>query len=78
MTISAIFTRGGGGGDSLIKVGRDVRTQALGFGRKMSRPPLDFLSKKPVKNRHQQINHTSRTANKNMNNEVDEGVRPIS
>ena len=34
--------------------------------------------KKTCKKRHQEINHTSRTANKKMNNKVDGGFRPIS
>ena len=37
-----------------------------------------FYPKKHVKKRHQEINHTSRTANKKMNNEVDGDFRPIS
>ena len=37
-----------------------------------------FLPKKHVKKRHQEINHTSKTADKKMNNEVDRGFRPIS
>ena len=37
-----------------------------------------FYQKEHVKKRHQEINHTSRTANKKMNNEVDGGFRPIS
>ena len=34
--------------------------------------------KKTCKKRHQEINHTLRTADKKMNNEVDGGFRPIS
>ena len=38
-----------------------------------------FLPKKTCKNkRHQEINHTSRTADKKMNIEIDGGFRPIS
>ena len=33
-----------------------------------------YPKKKHVKKRHQEINHTSRTANKKMNNEVDGGL----
>ena len=48
------------------------------LGSRSPPPSPDFLSKKHVKNRHQQIDHTSRTADKKMNNEVDGGFRPIS
>ena len=37
-----------------------------------------FYPKKHVKNRHQEINHTLRTADEKMNNEVDGDFRPIS
>ena len=37
-----------------------------------------FIKKKHAKKRHQEINHTSRTADKKMNNEVDGGFIPIS
>ena len=37
-----------------------------------------FYPKKHVKKRHQEINHTLRTVDKKMNNEVDGGFMPIS
>ena len=36
------------------------------------------LAKKHVKKRNQEINHTSRTADKKMNNEVGGSFRPVS